>query len=264
CGTFTTNAYDAAAILEVIAGQDANDSTTSEAAVPAYSAKLECTRKLKIAYYPQALQNEKVDSEIRKNILSLIKKLQSHGHIVEPVDFNYLDYLVPTYYVLTTAEASSNLSRYSGINYGYRTEDAATLEDVLRKSRSEGFGKEVKRRIMLGTFVLSSGYYDAYYTHAQKVRRKIKDETDNILKTYDCILLPTTPTTAFALNEIADPIEMYLADIFTVQANITGLPAVSVPLFRHSKGLPFGVQIMGKRFAEDTLLSVTNMLMHDY
>lgn len=264
CGTFTTNAFDAAAILEVVAGQDAYDSTTSEVAVPGYPAKLECTRKLKIAYYPQALQNEKVDSEIRNNISALIKKLQDDGHTVEPVDFNFLDYLVPTYYVLTTAEASSNLSRFSGINYGYRTEEAGTLEEVLRKSRSEGFGKEVKRRIMLGTFVLSAGYYDAYYTHAQKVRRKIKDETDNILKTYDCILLPTTPTTAFGLNEIVDPIEMYLADIFTVQANITGLPAVSVPLFRHSNGLPFGVQIMGKRFAEDTLLSVTDMLMHDY
>lgn len=264
CGTFTKNATDAACILEVMAGADEHDSTASALPVPAYTEHLQVNRKLRIAYYPQALDNSAMDKEIQESIRNLISRLQNEGHTVEPVDFNYLDYLVPTYYVLTTAEASSNLSRFSGIHYGYRDMEAATMDDVLRSSRSKGFGTEVKRRIMLGTFVLSAGYYDAYYTHAQKVRRKIKDETENILEKYDCILLPTTPTTAFGLGEIADPIEMYLADIFTVQANIAGLPAVSVPLFRHTNGLPFGVQLMGKRYAEDTLLAVTDMLMHNY
>lgn len=264
CGTFTTNAYDAAVILEVIAGQDNFDSTTVNIPVPAMRSGLQDDRKLKIAYYPQALQHEKVDAEIRNAMEALIARLADDGHTVTPVDFDFLDYAVPTYYVLTTAEASSNLSRYSGLHFGYRNRDAATLEEVLRKSRTEGFGREVKRRIMLGTFVLSAGYYDAYYAHAQKVRRKIKEETEAILKSFDCILLPTTPTTAFGLNEIADPIEMYLADRFTVQANIAGLPAVSVPLFRHSNGMPFGAQIIGKLFGEDTLLNVTDQLMRNY
>lgn len=264
CGTFTTNAEDAAIILEVMAGVDVHDSTTSNLPVPHYADTLFVKNKLRIAYYPQALDNEKLNPEVRTAIVDLIAKLQAEGHTVESVDFNYLDYLVPTYYVLTTAEASSNLSRFSGIHYGYRDAEATEMEEVLKRSRSKGFGTEVKRRIMLGTFVLSSGYYDAYYTHAQKVRRKIKEETEKILENFDCILIPTTPTTAFGLGEIADPIEMYLADIYTVQANLAGLPAVSVPLFRHSNGLPFGLQLMGKRFAEDTLLAVTSMLMRNY
>ena len=173
-----------------------------------------------------------------------------------------MDYVVPAYYVLTTAEASSNLARYDGIHYGYRSSEAQDLESIYRKSRTEGFGKEVKRRIMLGTFVLSAGYYDAYYSKAQKVRRLIKEKTENILREYDQILLPTTPGTAPKIGEkIDDPIAMYLEDIFTVQANLTGLPAISLPLGSHSNGLPFGIQLIGKPFEELTLLQNSKTLM---
>ncbi|MBC8172781.1 MAG: hypothetical protein H7X71_02645 [Chitinophagales bacterium] len=217
--------------------------------------------KYKFAYYPQAIDHEKIDPEIRNAIYNTVDELRNEGHTVEARDIKYLDALVPAYYVLTTAEASSNLSRFAGIHYGYRDMEAGDLESVVRNSRSKGFGKEVKRRIMLGTFVLSSGYYDAYYTHAQKVRRIIRTETEKILEEFDFIILPTTPTTAFNIGEIKDPIEMYLADIFTVQANLTGMPAISVPLYVHTNGLPFGLQIIGKHYEESAILGVTSRLL---
>ena len=165
--------------------------------------------------------------------------------------------------MLTTAEASSNLSRYQGLNFGYRSPNASDLDSTFRKSRSEGFGKEVQRRIMLGTFVLSSGYYDAFYSKGQKVRRLLRDKTEAILKDYDLILLPTTPGTAFKFGEnTADPIKMYLEDIFTVQANITGLPAISLPVGKHSNGLPFGLQLMARRFEESKLLAFSKYLVN--
>ena len=264
-GPITNNVEDMALMMEVMAGSDEKDSTSSQEAVPAYAAGLPLNRKLRIAYYPQTLDNPKIDPEISAAVYTLIDKLRADGHTVEANDLKYLDYLVPTYYVLTTAEASSNLSRFSGIHYGFRDMAAEDMESVVRRSRSKGFGKEVQRRIMLGTFVLSSGYYDAYYTRAQKVRRIIRDDTAATLADYDLILLPTTPTTAFKLGEkTTDPIEMYLADIFTVQANITGLPAISVPLFRHSNGMPFGVQFMGDLNREDLLLSVTDHVLKFY
>lgn len=264
-GPITNTVEDMALMMEVMAGFDAKDSTSSPAPVPAYAENLPLNRKLRIAYYPQTLDNPKIDPEISSAMYDFIHKLKAEGHIVEANDLKYLDYLVPTYYVLTTAEASSNLSRFSGIHYGYRDMEAEDMESVIRRSRSKGFGKEVQRRIMLGTFVLSSGYYDAYYTRAQKVRRIIRDDTAATLAQYDLILLPTTPTTAFKLGEkTTDPIEMYLADIFTVQANITGLPAISVPLFRHSNGMPFGVQFMGALNREDLLLSVTEHVIKFY
>jgi aspartyl-tRNA(Asn)/glutamyl-tRNA(Gln) amidotransferase subunit A len=164
--------------------------------------------------------------------------------------------------VLTTAEASSNLSRYDGVHYGYRSPNATDLESTYKKSRSEGFGKEVKRRIMLGTFVLSSGYYDAYYSKAQKVRRILQDKTKEILSNYDFILLPSTPGTAFEFGQkSADPVAMYLEDIFTVQANLIGVPAISLPLGKHSNGMPFGVQLMANMFEEEKLLAFSNELM---
>lgn len=252
-------------IMEAMAGVDPKDATSSKHQPQAYASNLKLERKLKIAYYPQTLDNPKIDPEISKSMYALIDKLRAEGHTVEPQDLKYLDYLVPTYYVLTTAEASSNLSRFSGIHYGFRDKDAGDMETVIKNSRSKGFGKEVQRRIMLGTFVLSSGYYDAYYTKAQKVRRIIRDDTNKTLSEYDLILLPTTPTTAFKLGEkTTDPIEMYLADIFTVQANITGLPAINVPLFRHSNGMPYGAQLMGNYYSEDLLLSVTDHLLKNY
>ena len=175
-----------------------------------------------------------------------------------------MDYLVPTYYVLTTAEASSNLARYDGVHFGYRSPNAIDLESTYLKSRSEGFGTEVKRRIMLGTYVLSSGFYDAYYTKAQKVRRILKTKTEEILSSYDFILSPTSPHTPFDLGkQIDDPIKMYLEDIYTVHANLTGLPSISLPLNTHSNGLPYGFQLTGRSFEEASLLSFSHQLMEN-
>ena len=176
--------------------------------------------------------------------------------------FPYLDFLVPIYYVLTTAEASSNLSRYDGIHYGYRSETATDLDSTYLKSRSEGFGKEVKRRIMLGTFVLSAGYYDAYYTKAQKVRRLVKEATDEIFKTADFIFMPSTPGTAFKFGQNSnDPITMYLEDLFTVQANITGHPSISVPVGVDYEGLPIGMQLMAPAFSEHSMLEMASEII---
>lgn len=264
-GPITNNVEDMALIMEAMAGVDPKDATSAKQTPDKYADNLALDKKLKIAYYPQTLDNPKIDPEISAAMYNLIDKLRADGHTVEPQDLKYLDYLVPTYYVLTTAEASSNLSRFSGIHFGYRDMEATNMESVIKQSRSKGFGKEVQRRIILGTFVLSSGYYDAYYTKAQKVRRIIRDDTVKTLSEFDLILLPTTPTTAFKLGEkTTDPIEMYLADIFTVQANITGLPAINVPLFRHSNGMPFGAQLMGDYYSEKLLLSVTDHLLKNY
>ena len=261
-GPITNNIEDMALMMEVMAGFDERDTTSSKHTPQKYSQLQSPEKKLRIAYYPQTLDNPKIDPEITTALYKLIDDLREQGHVVEPQDLKYLDYLVPTYYVLTTAEASSNLSRFAGIHYGFRDMEADNMETVIKRSRSRGFGKEVQRRILLGTFVLSWGYYDAYYTRAQKVRRIIRDDTVRTLKTHDLILLPTTPTTAFKLGEkTTDPIEMYLADIFTVQANITGLPAINVPLFRHTNGLPFGAQLMANHYREDILLAVTDHIL---
>ncbi|HLC83584.1 MAG TPA: Asp-tRNA(Asn)/Glu-tRNA(Gln) amidotransferase subunit GatA [Bacteroidia bacterium] len=262
-GPITKTVEDAALIMEVMAGQDEYDSTSSSKPVPAYSKELKnIPAKLRIAYIKDCLENEGLNPEIKTRINEIISKLKAAGHTVEAVDFPYLDYLVPTYYVLTTAEASSNLARFDGINFGYRSKNASDLESTYKKSRTEGFGTEVKRRIMLGTFVLSSGYYDAYYSKGQKVRRLLQNKTNEILDKYDFILLPTTPGTAFEFGQkSADPIAMYLEDIFTVQANITGLPAISLPMGKHSNGLPFGVQVIGKNFADADVFAFSDYLM---
>lgn len=256
-GPITNNIEDAAAILEVMSGMDDYDATLSSQPVPAYTQQLELTGKKRIAYLEDCIEKDGLDPEIKARVLNVIEQLRAQGHTVEPVRFPYLDYLVPAYYVLTTAEASSNLSRYDGVHFGYRSPNAFDLESTYKKSRSEGFGPEVKRRIMLGTFVLSAGYYDAYYSKGQKVRRLLRDKTQTILDNYDCILLPTTPGTAFEFGaNSADPIKMYLEDIFTVQANLTGMPAVSIPAGTHSNGLPFGLQLIGKRFGESEMLAL--------
>jgi aspartyl-tRNA(Asn)/glutamyl-tRNA(Gln) amidotransferase subunit A len=191
-----------------------------------------------------------------------LEKLKEKGHTLKEVSFPFLNHVVPTYYVLTTAEASSNLSRYDGVRYGFRSANAQTIEDVYTKTRSKGFGPEVKRRIMLGTFVLSAGYYDAYYTKGMQVRRKIKEATESLLKECDFIISPTTPAPAFAFGEKSkDPISMYLSDIFTVHANLSGHPAISVPFAGHSSGLPFGIQVLGDYFSESKLLGFSRALM---
>jgi aspartyl-tRNA(Asn)/glutamyl-tRNA(Gln) amidotransferase subunit A len=258
-GVISNSIYDAALLLEVMSGSDDYDSTASMTPVPAYSAALNtqvAKQKRKIAYFESALNHKGLDETIRQETNNLIERLKEEGHEVNPVPFDLIDYLVPTYYVLTTAEASSNLARFDGIRYGYRSSDAADFQETYQKSRTEGFSEEVKRRIMLGAFVLSSGYYDAYYTKAQQVRRLITDKTREILTTYDFILMPTTPTTAFKLGDaVKNPVEMYLADIYTVQANLTGIPAVSIPLSTHTNKLPFGVQFFADKFEEESLLA---------
>ena len=262
-GPITQSVEDAALILEVISGKDEFDSTLSSKSVEEYSKKLDFTEKVNVAVFKDCIEHKGLNTEVKEKLIQTIELLKSEGHSVEIVDFPYIDYLVPTYYVLTTAEASSNLSRYDGIHYGYRSKNAVDLESTYKLSRTEGFGTEVKRRIMLGTFVLSAGYYDAYYSKGQKVRRIIKNKTQEILNKYDFILLPSTPNSAFKFGQNdADPIAMYLEDIFTVQANITGLPAISLPLGKKTDGLPFGIQLMGKAFDESRLLAFSNYLMN--
>ncbi len=265
-GPLTKTVDDTALIMEVMSGKDEYDSTASSVPIQTYSKEVnKNSTKIRIAYLKDCLEKNGLDTEIKLRITEIISKLKAAGHIVEAVDFPYLDYLVPTYYVLTTAEASSNLARYDGINYGYRSKNATDLESTYKKSRTEGFGTEVKRRIMLGTFVLSAGYYDAYYSKGQRVRRLLQNKTNEILSNYDFIFLPTTPGTAFKFGQNSeDPIAMYLEDIFTVQANITGLPAISLPMGKHSNGLPFGLQLIGKSFAESELLSFSKYLMENF
>lgn len=260
-GPITHSVQDAALLLEVIAGKDEYDSTASSKPVEEYSKDLTLTDKPKIAYLAEAINSDGIDPEVRQMMIEKIDSLRAQGFTVEEVEFPLLKYAVPTYYVLTTAEASSNLSRYDGVHFGYRSKNATDLESTYKLSRSEGFGEEVKRRIMLGTFVLSAGYYDAYYAKAQKVRRLIKEKSEEILSQYDLMILPTAPSTAFEMGaKSKDPVQMYLADIFTVQASLAGLPAISIPGKTHSNKLSMGIQIIGKHFKETDLLKFANFL----
>jgi len=260
-GPFTHSVSDAAIITEVISGKDNMDTTSASNEVPSLNIE-PVTEKKKIAYLKEYLENDGLDPEIKAKLEDTIAKLKAEGHKVEPVEFPYLDYVVPTYYVITTAEASSNLARYDGVHFGYRSPKGTDLETIYKYSRTEGFGTEVKRRILLGTFVLSSGYYDAYFTKAQKVRRLLADHTNEIFKNFDFILVPTTPHTAFDIGkEITDPTTLYLEDIYTVHANLVGNSAISLPLGQHSNGLPFGVQLMADKFKEKELLDFSDYMM---
>ncbi len=260
-GPFTTTVSDAALLTSVMAGMDDYDSTARQENVSDLPLKKIPTSSLKIGYISDCLESEGLDPEINQKLTASIEKLKSEGHTVEPVSFPYLAEMVPTYYVLTTAEASSNLARYTGVHFGKLADNVKGVEETYKKSRSEGFGTEVKRRIMLGTFVLSHGYYDAYYTKGQKVRRVIQNKTNELLKSYDALLLPTTPVTAFEIGGVKDNIQMYLQDIFTVQANLSGNPAISLPVGLHSNGLPFGLQLIGQHFKESELLSISDYMM---
>ena len=259
-GVFSKTVQDANIFINIMSGNDNFDSTVSSRDANNKTIKIS-NKKFNIGIPEEYLNFEKLDVEVSTKIKSLIDELENKGHKIEYLKFPFLKYLVPTYYVLTTAEASSNLARYDGAHFGYRTKDAKEINSTYEKSRSEGFGIEVKRRIMLGNFVLSSGYYDAYFTKAQKVRRLIKEKTEQMLKRNHVLLLPTTPTTAFNIGEIKDPISMYLQDIFTVHANIAGLPAISLPLGKHSNSLPFGIQLMAGRFEEERLFEISSLLM---
>lgn len=259
----TSSIGDMQAIMDVIAGADEFDATMMQQTTPQFILPKDEGKK-RIAYINETLYSDGVSPDIKNGTLALIEKLKAEGHTVEAIDFPLIEYMVPCYYVITTAEASSNLSRYQGLQYGYRSPNAHDLESTFKKSRSEGFGKEVQRRIMLGTFVLSSGYYDAYYTKAQKVRRVVQQKTNEIFSRYDYILSPTTPTPAFKIGDkAADPVAMYLADIFTVQAPLAGIPAISIPAGNDSEGLPWGIQLMAPKNADAQLLAFADTLNFD-
>ena len=269
-GIFSNNIADAGKILEIIQGKDQYDSTVNQEKQRKFELSVR-TKKYKpdgyrIALFKNALEHKSLDPEIKKSIYELTYELKNNGHEVEEIEFGLIDFIVPAYYVLTTAEASSNLSRYDGVKYGYRHENnTEDLAEFYKKTRSDGFGKEVKRRIMLGTFVLSEGYYDAYFTKAQQIRRLLVDQTTEIFKRFDALILPTVPSTAFEAGSMQkDPVAMYLADIYTVYANLTGTPAASLPLFKHTNGMPFGLQVVANKHNELTLLELSDMLLTDY
>lgn len=260
-GPITKSVEDAALLLEIIAGADEHDSTVSHLEVPAYSQNLIPKKQYRLAYMREALESEGLDEDVRRNTTEKIEQLRAKGHIVEAVDYPLMKYLLPTYYILTTAEASSNLSRFDGVRFGHRATGVKNLEQLYKKSRAEGFGAEVRRRIILGTFVLSADYYDAYYTKAQRVRRLIKESTDEILSKYDFLISPTTPTPAIKIGEkVEDQLQMFLMDIFTVQANVIGNPCISIPNGENSDGLPIGIQILGKNFDESNMLAFAKSL----
>ena len=263
-GIFSSNIEDAALVLEVIAGADNFDSTVSDKPVPSFSKTIHSEgTPTKVAYFKETLSHPGLDPEIKQQTEAYLDELSAKGYMVEAVDFSLLPYLVPTYYVLTTAEASSNLSRFDGIRFGHRTSKPLDdLTELYKLSRTEGFGEEVQRRILLGSFVLSAGYFDAYFTKAQQVRQQLVDLTNRLFSQYDIIVSPTVPSTAFELGRHQhSATEMFLADIYTVYANLVGIPAISIPLFKHSNRMPFGLQVMSQSFNETALLQFSKKMM---
>jgi aspartyl-tRNA(Asn)/glutamyl-tRNA(Gln) amidotransferase subunit A len=258
-GPLTKTVKDAAIVLQIIAGRDPMDSTSAEVPVPDYIAQLEkpvAGLKLGVAkeYFGEGL-----DSEVRQSVEAAIQKLAKLGCEIVPVSLPHTEYAIPTYYIVATAEASSNLARFDGVRYGHRASDARTLSEMYRRTRDQGFGAEVKRRIMLGTYALSAGYYDAYYLKAQKVRTLLVRDFEEAFKKVDAIVTPTSPTAAFKLGEkTSDPLAMYLADIFTVTADLVGIPGISIPCGETKEKLPIGLQILGKHFDESTILRVAH------
>ena len=254
-GPITKDVKDSAILLNYIAGHDSKDSTSSNIEKKDYTKKLsDSVKGLKIGL-PRQYMGDGINEEVRQSILKVVEKYKELGAIVEECDFNASQYSLATYYIIACAEASSNLGRFDGIRYGHRTENFTNLKELYSNSRSEGFGEEVKRRIILGTYVLSSGYYDAYYKKALQVRTIVKNEFDRLFKDYDLLLTPTSPCTAYGIGEkIDNPLEMYLADLCTVSVNIAGLPAISVPCGFDSSNLPIGMQLIGKAFDEETIL----------
>ncbi len=254
-GPLARTVKDAAIVLGAIAGRDPMDSTSANVSVPDYAAEIEKpVRGLKIGVAKEYF-GEGLDSEVRKAVEAAVQKLASLGCEVVPVSLPHTAYAIPTYYIVATAEASSNLARFDGVRYGYRARNASMLSDMYRRTRDEGFGAEVKRRIMLGTYALSAGYYDAYYLKAQKVRTLLTRDFDEAFSKVDAIVTPTSPTPAFKLGEKAnDPLAMYLADIYTVTADLAGIPGISIPCGETREKLPIGLQILGRHFDEATIL----------
>lgn len=260
-GPFAHTVRDAATVLNIIAGHDPNDSTSADIPVPDYTAALTRDVKgLRIGIAREAF-GEGLQEDTRRAIERVLELLRAQGATIEEISLPHSEYTTATYYILMTAEASSNLARYDGARYGYRSPHPHDLAEMYTKSRSEGFGAEVKRRIMLGTYVLSAGYYDAYYRKAQKVRRLIQQDFFTAYKKVDCIISPVSPTTAFKCGEKTDdPLQMYLMDIYTVSANLAGIPAISIPCGKDSRGLPIGLQISGKQFDETTILRCADQI----
>lgn len=260
-GIFGQTSRDIAEVLGVIAGRDPLDSTSADVPVPDYTAGITNGIEGKIIGIPRALLGEGLDDEVRESVLASIDNFKNLGATTVDIDLPYAKYGIAVYYIIATAEASSNLARYDGVRYGFRAEEADELRKMYFKTREEGFGAEVKRRIMLGTYVLSSGYYDAYYSKAQKVRALVKRDYVTAFEKCDAILTPTSPSVAFKIGEKSDdPLAMYLNDIYTVSANLAGLPAISVPCGLSAEGLPIGVQLVGNFWSEAALLN----LVHTY
>lgn len=259
-GAFANNIFDLALVMEVISGKDDYDATSVDSDVLNFSENLYSNKKFRIGL-PVEYFSEGLDAEIKSLIDNKILLLKRNGFEVISISLPHTEFAIATYYILTTAEASTNLARFDGIHYGHRSKAASNLNEIYELSRTEAFGDEVKRRIMLGTFVLSSGYYDAYYNKAQRVRRLIKNDFDNAFSKVDLILTPTSPTTAFKIGDKKNnPLEMYLSDIYTTSANLAGIPAMNIPIGTHSNGLPAGMQLMANQFEESTLFQAANIL----
>jgi len=262
-GPFSKNVEDAALVMEVILGKDLNDSTSIEKVIPDFSSSLSKDKKLKIGI-PKEYFADGLDEEIKTAILNIVDELKLEGYEVKEVSLPKTEYTIATYYILTTAEASSNLARFDGARYGFRANDYKNLKEMYLNSRTQGFGTEVKRRIMLGTYVLSSGYYDAYYRKAQKVRRLIKEDFDNAFKQVDLLITPTTPTVAFNIGEKSDdPLQMYLSDIYTTSANLAGIPGMSIPIGKNSENLPIGLQILSQQFEEEKIFQLAKHIQDE-
>lgn len=260
-GPFGLSVKDVARVLQVIAGHDEMDSTSANVPVPNYFEELTKDVKGIRVGIPREYFDASLNAEIRSSIESAVEVLQKNGVEIREVSLPYTKYCIATYYILVTAEASSNLARYDGARYGYRSSNATDLTSMYVKSRSEGFGSEVKRRIMLGTYVLSAGYYDAYYRKGQKVRRLIRDDFVKAFQEVDCLITPTSPTTAFKAGEKTDnPLEMYLSDVYTTSANLAGIPGISIPWGTDSNGLPIGIQLLAPQFGEPLLLRIAHFL----
>ncbi len=259
-GPITRDVRDSAVLLNQIAGHDPLDSTSVEMELPDYTGFLkEDVEGMKIGL-PREYFSLEIDPEVKDSVMAGVKKLEEAGAVVEEVNLPSAEYALAAYYIIAPAEASSNLARYDGVRYGFRTEKTSDLTEMFTNTRNEGFGDEVKRRIMLGTYALSSGYYDAFYLKAQKVRTLIKEDFDRVFEDYDLLISPTTPTTAFKLGEVSDPLEMYQSDVFTVPVNIAGIPAISIPCGFDSNKLPVGLQIMGPHFGEGRILQAAYTL----
>ncbi len=258
-GPLTKTVKDAATVLRTIAGRDPMDSTSADVPVPDYVAELDKpVRGMKLGVAKEYF-GEGLDDEVRQAVEAAIDKLKGLGCEIVPVSLSHTPYAIPTYYLIATAEASSNLARYDGVRYSHRARGVKTLSEMYRRSRDEGFGAEVKRRIMLGTYALSAGYYDAYYLKAQKVRTLLTRDFDEAFRKVDAIVTPTSPTAAFRLGEKSnDPLAMYLADIYTVTADLAGIPGISVPCGETKENLPIGLQILGKHFDEASILRVAH------